>query len=375
MRFAEVIGHNEIGVRLRAGAQSGRVAHAQLFDGPEGSGTMALALAYAQYLHCTDSSEMDSCGICSSCKSYQTLQHPDLHWSFPFFKKEGSEQSTSQPFQAAWRERMLKGPYFGQEEWLQAIGADKKQLFISVNEALEINRKLGLKSFQGGWKILILWLPEAMRVDTANKMLKLIEEPTNGTVMLFVSEHFDQLLATIRSRVQTIRIPRLSDLEAQEALSTHFSLEPELAEQWAHVFEGNLAAALRLRGTSDEGNDHALFAQWMRACFAKDSPTILQLSEEFTKPGREAMKQFLVYSMHMVRQCIVGNYGAQELVRLTQEEHEFAQKFAPFIHHGNVLKLHELLEKAHGDIAGNVNGRLVFLDLSVQVNILLRATT
>ena len=132
-----------------------------------------MALAYARYLHCSAPTEADACGKCSSCIQYDTLQHPDLHWSFPFFRKDGSDHALSQPFQAAWRERLLQGPYFGQEEWLAAIGADRKQLFISVQEAMELNRKLGLKAFAGGWKVLILWLPEAMRVDTANKMLKL----------------------------------------------------------------------------------------------------------------------------------------------------------------------------------------------------------
>ena len=375
MRFSEVIGHKEIGERLRNGVQSNRVAHAQLFDGPEGSGTLALALAYARYLHCNDRTDLDSCGECSSCRSYDSLQHPDLHWSFPFFKKDGGEHATSQPFQSAWRLRMLAGPYFGQAEWLDAIGADKKQLFISVHEAMEINRKLGLKSFQGGWKVLICWLPETMRVDTANKMLKLIEEPTDRTVMLFVSEHFDSLLATIRSRVQTIRIPRLSDVEAAAALTERFDVQASMASQWAQVVDGNVAAALRLQQSEGAGTDHGLFVRWMRACYGQDSAVIVELAEEVSKLGREAMKRFFIYSMHMVRQCIVGNYGAMELVRLTAEERNFAEKFAPFIHHDNVLSLQTLLEKAHGDVAGNVNGRLVFLDLSVQVNILLRKTT
>ena len=214
MRFEQVIGHRDLGAKLRAGAQSGRVAHAQLFNGPEGSGALALALAYARYLHCSAPTDADACGKCSSCVQYDTLQHPDLHWSFPFFRKDGSDHALSQPFQAAWRERVLQGPYFGQEEWLAAIGADRKQLFISVQEAMELNRKLGLKAFAGGWKVLILWLPEAMRVDTANKMLKLIEEPTDRTVMLFVSEQANQLLATIRSRVQMVQVPRLGLEEA-----------------------------------------------------------------------------------------------------------------------------------------------------------------
>lgn len=372
MRFEQVIGHRDLGAKLRAGAQSGRVAHAQLFNGPEGSGALALALAYARYLHCNAPTDADACGKCSSCVQYDTLQHPDLHWSFPFFRKDGSDHALSQPFQAAWRERVLQGPYFGQEEWLAAIGADRKQLFISVQEAMELNRKLGLKAFAGGWKVLILWLPEAMRVDTANKMLKLIEEPTDRTVMLFVSEQANQLLATIRSRVQMVQVPRLGLEEAAAGLQTRFGVGEEEARGLLHVTDGNIAGALRMRGEEGTDEDYRLFVAWMRACYANDSVTTVALSDDFAKPGREGMKRFVRYALHMLRQCIVGNYGAQTLVRLTDAERQFASKFAPFIHHGNVLEMQEVLERAHRDIAGNVNGKLVFMDISARLNILLR---
>ena len=372
MRFSDIVGVDEAGQRLRAGAQSGRVAHAQLFDGPEGSGAFALARAYAQYLHCEHPTEADACGACSACKAHQRLEHPDLHWSFPFFKPDGQDKAVSQPFQAAWREMLLSRPYFGMEEWTQAIGADRKQLFISVHEALEINRKLGLKPFKGGWKVLILWLPETMRVDTANKMLKLIEEPTDKTVMLFVSEHYDSLLATIRSRVQALRVPRLGDVEAADQIQKLTDLSADAASDLARVVEGNLASAMRLASSGGATADHELFVEWMRACYGSQAGVLVALSDQFAKPGREAMKRFLLYALHMVRQCIVGNYGAMDLVRLTAKERAFAEKFAPFIHHANIRELHRELEMAHRDISGNVNGKLVFMDLSVRVNLLLR---
>lgn len=374
MRFSEIIGYSDIAARLRIGARSGRVAHAQLFDGPEGSGALALARAYAQYLHCEQPTEMDSCGTCSSCKAHARLEHPDLHWGFPFFKADGEEKAISEPFQLAWREMLLEKPFFGMEEWTHAIGSDRKQLFISVHEALEINRKLGLKSFKGGWKVLILWLPEAMRVDTANKMLKLIEEPTDRTIMLFVSEHYDSLLATIRSRVQAIRVPRLEDAAAADQIEKLTGLEATASEDLARVVEGNMASALRLASAGGATPDHELFVQWMRACYGSNAGALVTLADQFAKPGREAMKRFLIYAMHMVRQCIVGNYGVMNLVRLTGQERAFAEKFAPFIHHGNVSQLFQEFEKAHSDISGNVNGKLVFMDLSVRVNLLLRKT-
>jgi DNA polymerase-3 subunit delta' len=300
------------------------------------------------------------------------LQHPDLHWSFPFFKGEKVEIAVSQPFQGAWRNLLQDRPYFGLEEWVESTGADRKQLFISVHEALEINRKLGLKAFKGGRKILICWLPETMRVDTANKMLKLIEEPTDRTVMLFVSEHFDQLLATIRSRVQAVRVPRLDDAQAAAVIERLTGLDAATSQELAGVVEGNLAAALRLANAGGAAPDYELFVNWMRACWGTKGIELVDQSEAFAKPGREAMKRFLQYALHMIRQCIVGNYGAFDAVRLTARERAFAEKFAPFIHHGNVLEMQSLLEAAHRDIAGNVNGKLVFMDLSFKLSGLLR---
>ena len=279
MLFSEVVAQTSLASRLREGVRSEKVAHAQLFDGSEGSGALALARAYAQYLHCTDRTPEDSCGKCASCVAHSKLQHPDLHWSFPFFKKDSSGRSISDPFQSDWRESMLDTAYFGIEEWLGKIGADKKQLFISVDEALEINRKLGLKSFHGGYKVLILWLPETMRVETANKLLKLIEEPTDNTVMLFVSNSSDRLLPTILSRLQRIKVPRLSDAEAAAGLQKLAGVSEDSAMGWVHVTEGNITAANRLARTGSETPDLELFSSWMRACWARDAEAMMRQSK------------------------------------------------------------------------------------------------
>jgi DNA polymerase-3 subunit delta' len=372
MQFSEVLGQTKISSLLREGARSKRIAHAQLFDGKEGSGALALARAYAQYLHCKNPSDSDSCGSCDSCKAHDKLQHPDLHWTFPFFKKEGSGHSISDPFQILWRESMLETGYLGLEDWLSKIGADRKQLFISVDEAMEINRKLGLKSFYGGYKILIFWLPETMRVDTANKLLKLIEEPTDGTILLFVSQNSDRLLPTILSRLQRVNIPRLTDAEAAEGITRLTGISSERALGWAHVTEGNISAAVRLSTSGDETPDLELFSAWMRACWARDGVAILKGASDFASPGRESQKRFLTYALHMVRQCILGNYGADPLVRLTEGETIFLSKFQMYIHEKNVVSLSSLLEAAHSDISGNVNAKVVFFDLSIQVHILLR---
>jgi DNA polymerase-3 subunit delta' len=300
------------------------------------------------------------------------MQHPDLHWCFPFFKADGQEKATSQPHQGTWREAMLEGPYLGVEDWLDRLGADRKQLFISVDEALEVNRKLGLKAFHGGWKVWICWLPETMRVDTANKFLKLMEEPTDRTVMLFVTQHPDRLLATIRSRVQRIHVPNLRPEEAANGLVQRWGVDADMAASLAHVSDGNLAQALRMAKAGQDQPDLERFSAWMRSCWARDGRAMVEGSESFASLGREGQKRFLHYALHLVRQSIVGHYGAKELVRLTPAEHAFLAKFSTFIHHDNVMALREALEEAHSDVAGNVNGKLVFVDLSLRVHRLLR---
>ena len=372
MLYAEVVGHEALGAKLRESVRSGRVAHAQLFEGQEGSGALALARAHAQYLTCEQPTEADSCGECTSCKAHAKMQHPDLHWCFPFFKADGQEKATSEPHQGTWREAMLEGPYLGVEDWLDRLGADRKQLFISVDEALEVNRKLGLKAFHGGWKVWICWLPETMRVDTANKFLKLMEEPTDRTVMLFVTQHSDRLLATIRSRVQRIQVPNLRPEEAAQGLVQRWGVDADMAASLAHVSEGNLAQALRMAKAGQDQPDLERFSAWMRSCWARDGRAMVEGSESFASLGREGQKRFLHYALHLVRQSIVGHYGAKELVRLTPAEGAFLTKFIKFIHHDNVMALREALEEAHSDVAGNVNGKLVFVDLSLRVHRLLR---
>ena len=372
MLYAEVVGHEALGAKLRESVRSGRVAHAQLFEGQEGAGALALARAHAQYLTCEQPTEADSCGECTSCKAHAKMQHPDLHWCFPFFKADGQEKATSEPHQGTWREAMLEGPYLGVEDWLDRLGADRKQLFISVDEALEVNRKLGLKAFHGGWKVWICWLPETMRVDTANKFLKLMEEPTDRTVMLFVPQHSDRLLATIRSRVQRIQVPNLRPEEAAQGLVQRWGVDADMAASLAHVSEGNLAQALRMAKAGQDQPDLERFSAWMRSCWARDGRAMVEGSESFASLGREGQKRFLHYALHLVRQSIVGHYGAKELVRLTPAEGAFLTKFSKFIHHDNVMALREALEEAHSDVAGNVNGKLVFVDLSLRVHRLLR---
>tara|TARA_X000000950_G_scaffold260431_2_gene329786 strand:- start:2542 stop:3678 length:1137 start_codon:yes stop_codon:yes gene_type:complete len=372
MLYAEVVGHEALGAKLRESVRSGRVAHAQLFEGQEGSGALALARAHAQYLTCEQPTEADSCGECTSCKAHAKMQHPDLHWCFPFFKADGQEKATSEPHQGTWCEAMLEGPYLGVEDWLDRLGADRKQLFISVDEALEVNRKLGLKAFHGGWKVWICWLPETMRVDTANKFLKLMEEPTDRTVMLFVTQHSDRLLATIRSRVQRIQVPNLPLEEATQGLVQRCGMDADMAASLAHVSDGNLAQALRMAKAGQDQPDLERFSAWMRSCWARDGRAMVEGSESFASLGREGQKRFLHFALHLVRQSIVGHYGAKELVRLTPAENAFLTKFSKFIHHDNVMALREALEEAHSDVAGNVNGKLVFVDLSLRVHRLLR---
>jgi DNA polymerase-3 subunit delta' len=214
-----------------------------------------------------------------------------------------------------------------------------------------------------------------MRIDTANKFLKLIEEPTDKTVIIFVSQSADKLLPTILSRLQRVHVPRLSDSEAAHGISAKTGLSEELAQSFAHITDGNISAAIRMSSSGVETPDLELFSSWMRACWSRDGEAFMTGANDFASPGRESQKRFLTYALHMVRQCIIGNYGADNLVRLTKGEQAFVSKFSRFIHHKNVVDLSSLIEEAYTDISGNVNAKVVFFDLSVRVHMLLRKET
>lgn len=373
MRFAEIIGQEELKKKMVGIARRDRLAHATMFLGPEGCGAFPLALALAQFISCKQPGEDDSCGECDSCRKFKSFQHPDVHFSYPIINPGSKQKSVSETFNEQWREMVLKSPYFSFHEWREYIGAENKQLSFMVDEANSILHKLSLSSYEGGSRFLIMWLPELMRVDTANKLLKILEEPEPGTFFFLISESTENILPTILSRTQLIKVNKIDDEAMKMALGKKLHLDANVAADLAHFVDGNFVKARELAAIEDESaRFFAAFVGWMRACYSRDVAKMVSLTDEIHGKGREGAKEFLEYTLHFVRQCIVHNYGQDDLARFTSQEAAFAAKFAPFINHLNVIELTREVNAAILDISGNVYLKTVLVDLSLKIHRLLR---
>lgn len=400
MQFSNIVGQEEVKSRLRKLVLSGRVPHALLFTGKPGTGTLPAALALAQYMACTCRTETDSCCKCPACLQFGKMQHPDLHFVYPVLKK-GSETPVADDYAAEWRNMVAENPYFTLDDWYARMGAEGKQGLIYEKESSEIVRKLSLKSYGNGYKTMIIWLPEKMNTVCANKLLKIIEEPPSETLFILVSEAPDELLATIRSRVQTILFPPLPDNEIALALTEQFpDMTADKALETAHIAEGSFSRALKVAG--DNFQREEFFRWWtflLRKAWLvghkKDYDALLRLkqwstdtnyvvdgeTDENGKPltqrtavaaGREIQKAFLEYTLAQVRENFIANIHLPVLNYQTADEQQFSARFAPFIHSGNVEPLTEQLELARAQIEQNANQKMVFFDLCLQLIVLIK---
>ncbi len=362
----EAVGQEALTARLFERADAGTLAHAMLFTGPPGRGGLALALALARRLHCTSPQGGGACGVCPACQQHAQFQHPDLHFTFPVIKAPGKDKALSADQLGTWRALLREvGPHFDMADLRERMALGNKQPFISVHEAADILRRLSLTAHAGGWKVQIIWGAHAMRTDTANKLLKVIEEPPAKTVFILMADSTENLLATILSRTQIVPVPPVEPAGVQQWLAG-MQAQPDKVSDAVALCEGDLAKARRLV-SEDAAGEFAMFVDWMRTNFARDGRKATAMADAFHDLGREDQKQFLAFALHMVRQCIVGNYGAAGAVKLRASERSFAEKFAPYIHHGNVVEMQAELEKAARDVTGNVYGRTVFLDLSMKM--------
>jgi DNA polymerase-3 subunit delta' len=361
--------------------RDGRVSHAQLFAGPTGVGKFALAVAYAQYLACSNRTEEDSCGVCPSCLQYAKLQHPDLHFVFPIVK--GDEGDVCDAFVDKFRNMILERSYFDLEDWYRVLGVETKQGLIYEKESSEILRKLSLKSFGDGYKVMLVWLPEKMNSTCANKLLKMLEEPPVRTLFLLVSEHPEQLLSTILSRVQEVGVHRMSEGDIVDGLKVEYAwLGDAEAQNIAHMANGSYLSALRVMSETDdiEGYFDDFIALMRNAWLVgqkKDYDALLKLrqwSNEMAdgKVGREKQKAFLQYAQRQIRENYIHNFGQTEINYQTVKEKNFSQKFAPFIHDGNVERIMEELDKAESQITQNGNAKMIFFDLCLQMIVLIK---
>lgn len=372
MYFKDIIGQETVKQRLRLEVREGRVPHAQLFAGPEGTGALPLAIAYARFLLCTRRGEEDACGTCPSCVKLNKLAHPDLHFVFPVVKRKGGGDTVSDDYIREWRELAISTPYFGMNHWLDAMGAENQQAQIFVKESDELVRKLSLKSSEGGYKVVIIWLPEKMKVECANKLLKLLEEPPAQTVFLLVSEEPDRILPTILSRTQRINVPRLEDAKIAEALKARFGLQDTDAAETARLAEGSYLQALEIIHLSEDTQlFFGLFVSLMRLAYQRKVKEMREWSDTVAAMGRERQKDFLTYCQRMVRESFVSNFHRKEMNYMNREEENFTIRFAPFINERNVMGITDELAEAQTHIEQNVNPRMVFFDFALKMIVLL----
>lgn len=374
MKFSDVVGQDEIINKLTRSVKEERVSHAQIFAGPEGCGKLALAIAFAQYISCESRQGNDSCGTCPSCIKYGRLVHPDLHFVYPVINK-GSGETVCDTYISEWRAFVNRSPYFNLNQWLAEIGIKNQQGLIYASEAGEIIKKLSLKTYESDYKIMIIWMPERMHAATANKLLKLIEEPPDKTLFLLVSEQPDLILPTIMSRCQFVRIPSINRVALRDHIKTVCNLDERKAGMIAHLSQGNyLRASEFIEENELRKKNLTSFIQLMRLAYKRDIPALAEWSEEIATKGREAQKGFLSYSLSQLRENYILNIAGNEdkLVLLEGKEAEFAGKFKYFINHNNITGLNNEFSTAYSHIAANGNPKIIFLDLALKISGLIR---
>ena len=383
MLFRDIIGQERTKQQLRKAVQEGLIPHAQLFVGPEGVGKLQLAIAYAQYLACPNRIAEDACGTCPTCLQYAKLQHPDLHFVFPIVKTDAGD--VCDDFIDTFREIILTKSYFDLDDWYTALGVETKQGLIYEKESSEILRKLSLKSFGDGYKVMIIWQPQKMNATCANKLLKILEEPPQKTIFLLVTEQPDQLLTTILSRVQQIRVPRLSKDEIQTGLMAK-GYDEQASADWAHIANGSYLAALKLADEIGANQQYLSdFVKLMRDAYtighinnpAKKAESLQHIRKwsldmADAKVGREKQRAFLQYAQKQVRENYIFNLQQPELNYQTSDEREFSQRFSPYINASNVEQIMAELDKAERQIGQNGNAKIIFFDLCLQFIVLLK---
>lgn len=380
MKFSEVIGQGEAKQRFMQMVEEHRIPHAMMLCGPTGCGKMALAMAFASYLLGERDEHgkgiiTDEAATLNAEAMLKVWEHPDLHFSYPVIRPSGTgseHKMVSDDFATEWHEMMMRGPYFTIDQWLTQMDAANQQAQIGAGESDALIHKLSLKSSQNGYKVCIMWLPERMNAECANKLLKLLEEPPTQTVFVLVCEEPGQLIDTIRSRVQRIDIHRIEEGDIEQALIERRGLESDIAYRIARMAGGSWHKAIQ---TLDANNENAIFfdmfVMLMRLSYMRNVKELKVWSEAVASYGREKQRRLLAYSLRMVRESFMYNFKIHELTYMTQAEEDFAKNFARFINEANIIDITELIERARRDIGQNANAKIVFFDFALKMIVLL----
>ncbi|MGJ8548430.1 ATP-binding protein [Winogradskyella wichelsiae] len=379
MLFSEVLGQQHIKNHLTTSVDGDRIAHAQLFVGAEGSGTLPMALAYAQYILCSNTNGENTGGKDSCNIKFKNFSHPDLHFAFPVTTSDKvKSKPVSKYYLKEWRQLLDQQPYGNLFDWYKLLGVDNKQGQIGVEEALEVVKSLTLKSFEGGHKVMIIWMAEKMNTASSNKLLKLIEEPPEKTVFILITEDEGQIINTIKSRCQILHFPPLAEEAIVEGLVKNYHIEEAVAIKIAHQSNGNYNKACDLiYNDSEDIQFEEWFVLWVRSAFkARGNKAaihdLISWSEDIAKTGRETQKKFLSFCLNYFRQALLLNYNAKELVYLEPKSKDFKlEKFAPFVHDSNILEISTELQDAMYHIERNGNSKIILTDLSIKLTRLL----
>ncbi|MBN2639246.1 MAG: DNA polymerase III subunit delta [Bacteroidales bacterium] len=379
MQFKSIIGQNAIKEKLLTAIQENRVAHTQLFLGPEGSGVLALAVAYAQYINCHNKQNGDSCGVCPSCVKYEKLEHPDLQFVFPTATNSKiTKEPDSLKFISEWKSYFIEQEgYVTQSGWYEYLDlGGNKQGSIFIRDGEHVVRNLSLKSYEGGYKVIIIYLPEKMNVQTANKLLKSLEEPPDQTIFLLVAERYELILPTIRSRAQMIRVPLIESEQLKNALTKKLGeqVDNQKVTRIAQMANGNWNAAIELLDQADENMFHfTKFREWMRLCYAgNDFYSINELVQEISRLGKEKQKQFIIYGLKVIQSSLMLNQQLNSKVMAVNAEMDYFTKFAPFINNANQAEMYNLMNEAVYELERNAHSAILFTHLSFQFIDLLR---
>ncbi len=377
MYFQDVIGQELIIKRLISNIKNQRISHAQLFLGQQGNGTLALALAYARFVQCRNKGDLDACGTCPSCLKFNKYEHPDLHFIFPSApNKEHKEKVSSKLFLSDWRKKISQTPYFEYFDWLEALGIENKQAIINAEDCNDIIRNLGLKAYESPYKIVVMYMIEKLSYQAAPKLLKILEEPPEGTLFLLISENKERIINTILSRTQILKVPLPGEEAVKKALTEKHTMDADTAAQIAFISGGLYTEALKLVKEGDEHlADFNSFREWMRLCYKNEAGNILKWVEKTAQAGREKQKSFCQYGLRIFRMCLLHNYNANDLIRFKGEELDFLSKFSRFIHHNNAIAIVEAFNEAIFHIERNANPKILFADLSFKLHRLMHVKT
>ena len=376
MNWSEVIGQEDIKQKLTSMVDDEHVPHAMILCGPYGCGKMAMAMAMASYLLTEGSVRINpQFNKANSEAMLGQWEHPDLHFSFPTIKRAGmsaDHQPVSGDYAKEWRQMLMQGPYFNISQWMDYMDAANQQAIITGAESDELARKLSLKSSLGGYKVAVIWLPERMNLTSANKLLKLLEEPPHQTIFIMASEEPEKLLDTIKSRTQRIDMKRLTNKDICDALVQLRGIDEAAAQRIARLANGNWMNALDALNTSNENRQFFdMFTMLMRLAYTRNIKELKKWSEAVAAYGREKQRRMLVYFIGQVRENFMYNFRNPELTYMTVEEENFSKKFSPFINELNVIEISELMERANRDIGQNANAKIVMFDMALKMIVLL----